>query len=294
MTPAPARAPVSFHFLPGGRGDLFAACHSPAEAPADGGVLCVQPFAEEANKSRRMLALAARALAGRGLTVLGVDPFGCGDSEGCLDEADWDLWLSDLARAWRALGERADGPRALLGLRLGALLAVELSRRVEPAPDRLVLWQPVLSGSAALTEFLRLRTAGSLAAGGEERETAKALRARLEAGETLEIAGYPLGPRLAAALDGATLGAPAAGVVHWMEVVPGGRREVTPAASRILARWGAAGIEVSAEAIPGEPFWRTLEIAECPALVDTTVRALAGDRAPEPAAMGPGPVSPHR
>jgi len=41
------------------------------------------------NKSRRMVALQARALAGRGFAVLQMDALGCGDSAGDMQDATW-------------------------------------------------------------------------------------------------------------------------------------------------------------------------------------------------------------
>lgn len=92
---------------------------------------------------------------------------------------------------------RAGGRRvAVLGPRLSALLAAELAQR--SAAERLVLWQPVVNGEAFMTQVLRLRLAGDLAQGDGERTSTKDVRARLGAGEVLELAGYPFAPELVA------------------------------------------------------------------------------------------------
>ena len=70
-------------------GDLFALYHPPRRAP-QGGVVYIPPFAEEMNRSRRMAALQARALAESGWGVLTIDPYGCGDSAGDFADARWD------------------------------------------------------------------------------------------------------------------------------------------------------------------------------------------------------------
>ena len=68
----------------------FAVLHWPAEPRVPLGLVVHAPaFAEEMNKSRRMVALQARALAEDGLAVLLVDPLGCGDSPGDFGDATW-------------------------------------------------------------------------------------------------------------------------------------------------------------------------------------------------------------
>ena len=131
-----AAAPQPF-FLAGAAGPLF--CLQLAPAPGvtpRGALLYLPPFAEEANRSRRMAVLQARRLAARGWPVLLLDPFGTGDSAGAFHEARWELWLADAARAAAWLATRwPGGPVTLWGLRLGALLAAALAAR-EPGPAR--------------------------------------------------------------------------------------------------------------------------------------------------------------
>ena len=78
----------------------FAVLHWPAEPRVPLGLVVHAPaFAEEMNKSRRMVALQARALAEDGLAVLLVDPLGCGDSPGDFGDATWETWVQDIANA---------------------------------------------------------------------------------------------------------------------------------------------------------------------------------------------------
>jgi hypothetical protein len=103
-----------------------------------------------------------------------------------------------------------------------------------------------------------------------------ALRETLKQGTPLEIAGYELHPELAAALDRLKLAelVPAAARVHWLEVSAQPDPQLTPASRRVLDAWRAAGCDVHAGAVAGEPFWSTLEIAECEALLAATDAAL--------------------
>ncbi len=88
------------------------------------------------------------------------------------------------------------------GVRAGALL-VGPSLTTCDVTAGVLLWQPVLSGSVQLNQFLRLRVTAEMMAAGSERGGTRRLKDRLAAGETLEIAGYRLSPSLAAGLDAA-------------------------------------------------------------------------------------------
>ncbi|MEM7570930.1 MAG: hypothetical protein AAF337_14150, partial [Pseudomonadota bacterium] len=59
-------------------------------------VIIMQPFAEEMNRCRRLLALTQSALADRGICSLTLDYLGTGDSEGAFQEATLPSWISDM------------------------------------------------------------------------------------------------------------------------------------------------------------------------------------------------------
>lgn len=255
--------------------------YHPPRGAARGAVMLVPPFGDEMNKSRRMLALQARRLAQSGYAVLLPDLHGCGDSDGELADARWDGWKADLsaAAAWIAL--HGHGPLFLLGVRLGALLALDWARSANQAVAGFVLWQPVASGAAFLTQLLRLKLAGEMATGAEGAGTASQ-RAALARGETLEIGGYEITPALAADLSGLELGAlaPAAGRVHWFEMAArAGASAVSPATERLATAWRADRVTLETAVLACPPFWASQEIAECPALLEATVDALDAMRA---------------
>ena len=81
-------------FLPGPSGRLHVVLHAPAEGAPSGAVLFVPPFGDEMNRSRRMVAETARAMACIKLEVLLMDPFGTGDSEGDYGQATWSRWCA--------------------------------------------------------------------------------------------------------------------------------------------------------------------------------------------------------
>ena len=111
-------------------GRCFALHHPSATPDVRARVLYVPPFAEEMNKSRRMAALAARALSAAGADVLQIDPHGTGDSSGEFRDASWQGWVDDIVEAARWLQQApGDAPLWLWSLRAGCLLAAEAADR---------------------------------------------------------------------------------------------------------------------------------------------------------------------
>jgi exosortase A-associated hydrolase 2 len=266
-------------FLKNGAGQRFCLYHRPA-GPCRGAVLYVHPFAEELNRSRRMATLQARRLAAHGYGVLQIDLYGCGDSSGDFGDARWDVWKQDLALASAWLRERLQQPVTLWGLRLGALLALDYAREARHPLGPMLLWQPVIDGSSYLTQFLRLRTMGAML--GDENTAhpgTQGLRAALQSGQTLEIAGYDLTSELALAIDDLTAPevlAPAV-PVHWFEMIGTLGQGPSAATTRVAAAWRDRGADLQVQAVPGPPFWATSEISTSPALLDATTTALLMD-----------------
>ena len=137
--------------------------HAPA-APARGSLLFLHAFGEEMNKSRRMAALASRALAAAGFAVLQIDLLGCGDSSGEIDEAGWSDWIDDAVLGAQWLQQRCSGPLWLWGQRAGCLLAAAAAPRL-PQVHHFLFWQPQVSGKLTLQQFLRLKMASQMQQG---------------------------------------------------------------------------------------------------------------------------------
>jgi exosortase A-associated hydrolase 2 len=268
----------------------FAVLHRPASAPR-GLVVCAPPFAEEMNKSRRMMALQSRALAGAGFAVLQADLLGCGDSDGDFSDAAWDDWVEDIAASARWLRDHCgsgDLPLWLWGLRTGALLATAAQSRTEGVTG-LLFWQPVALGTTALQQFLRLRAAAGLIAGNKEGGADDLRRALLDEGRSVEVAGYRISPELARGLASAKLPALGPGnaiAVEWLEVGASEAPALSPGATATVERWRNAGCKVRASCVQGPSFWQTVEIETAPALITATLRALCTAPPVEPALVG--------
>lgn len=261
-------------FLPVTGGRLFCLLHRPAgELAVKGAVLYVHPFAEEMNKSRRMAALQAKAMASAGYVVLQVDLLGCGDSAGDFADATWESWIANLVEAGAWLSAQAGVALCWWGLRTGALLAAEAAGRIGQ-PCRLLLWQPVTSGRLYLQQFLRLKIAGELL-GGAAKGAMNRLKAQLAERGSVEIAGYALSSSLARGLEGAELAIPeVAQRTDLIEISSGSAGGLSQPVSAWLEKWRDAGRDVRGVSVAGPAFWQTKEIEECPPLIEASLRLL--------------------
>lgn len=266
-------------FLAGSAGRLFVSCFVP-RGGASTWLLFVPPFAEEMNKSRRMIARLGHALAARGVGLCLPDLYGTGDSEGDFGDAQLPIWEQDLLDVAHWLQQQHGCQRLVLGgMRYGALLAMALQSRL-PAVSACLLWQPLAKGQQQLTQFLRLRLAANIMAGGNE--SVQGLQDRLRQGEAIEVAGYTLAPALAAAMAEQDLApsAPSADVpVHWLELSRDPQRPLTPVSNRIVEQWRQQGGDVRSQGVPGDPFWSTQELVDAPALIDVSVAAVCAEAA---------------
>ncbi len=272
-------------YLQAPAGPMFALHHAPAPAGVTprAAVVFVHALAEEMNKSRRMAALQARALAQAGVAVLQPDLHGCGDSSGDFVDARWPLWLQDVACALAWLQAQHPGaPLWLWGHRAGALLAAQALHAAHggSAVAGLLLWQPLARGDDALRPWRRMQQVAGLLAG---RPPAASLAPATGSGAAatgpgMQAAGYAFHAELLHALQGVQLTPPPAAALQparptiWLDLHDPGlpAPTVAPAAA---AAWAAAG-PLHHASLPGPAFWRSTDIDEVPALIDATTRAL--------------------
>lgn len=265
--------PSEIFFNPASNGERLYVLHYPSsDATPRGTVLCVQPFAEEMNKSRRMLTLQAQQLAAHGYVTLLVDLYGTGDSSGDFGEASWPLWRDDLLDAAAWLRARYAVPLWLWGVRTGALLAAQVANELRP--NGLVWWSPTRSGKQYLQQFLRLRAAAAMMSG-DGKGVVTELRQALASGQPVEVSGYELPAALARDLEGWEL-TPAIDPIQviWLELSSQTPPVLTPAATAGQQQWRDAGHAVHTAAVTGPAFWQTTEIEVAPALLAATVAAL--------------------
>jgi len=157
-------------------------------------LLIVPPLFEEMNRCRTLLTGIGRNLSAAGIGSWLPDLPGTGDSPLPSSAMNWAAWRSSIRDLADHISSQYQPPH-LLAVRGGALLADAASVK------SCYLLAPVASGGRLLRELLRARLAADQERGSPT--TLAALEATL-AEETLELAGYPISPQLAADLRAAT------------------------------------------------------------------------------------------
>ena len=260
-------------FISGGAGQILVVTHEP-DRPASRAVLVVPAFAEEMNKSRRLVWETARALCEQGFRTIVPDLYGTGDSEGEFADATWDTWIADLCRtvAWARNGgtERFD---ALL-VRFGAALFSAAEQELGTVFERAVAWQPIHRGSEVLRQLLRMKSMAIRMSGGRVASLEALEQALVEGPDTMELGGYEVAPKLAVAVRQATFpmrgdGSGAIGEGLILEFAsPTAAMDSPPSAADGDGIWRV-------RQIAAERFWNVVEPKCSPALVDATASFLS-------------------
>ena len=263
-------------FVAGHAGQLLTMVYRPIGHTARGALLVIPPFAEEMNRVRRSVALVARAVAQHGFATVITDLYGTGDSEGEFADARWETWCEDLAVAARQSRALDVAITHVLGIRCGALLALDAMGRGLLTPRRLILWNPVAFGRQYLDQFLRLRVAADMAKPAPARTTVEQLRRELADGACVEVSGYELHPLLVAAIDRQELTpfASSEASLSWIEVT-GSQSGISPAARQAVSRFEAAGWQVTTTPVFGPQVWSTPETTVNDLLNAATVAAVS-------------------
>lgn len=206
----------------------------PAGAPR-ATIIIVPPLFEEANRMRRTLVLAMRALAADGFAAVLPDLPGQNESLLALADVDLDRWRNALAGAVSAV----DGPAIVASVRGGAL--------IDHRAGAAAWWRlaPV-GGASLLRTLLRARVAADREAG---------LASSIESlqdiarSEPLLLAGNALSPAMVAGLGAAEaqpveplrsigLGADGiAGTPLWLRAEPGEDSAMAGAIAADIAAW---------------------------------------------------------
>ena len=133
---------------------LFGCYHTPQAGSARGmGVVLCHPMGREYVRSHRTYRQMASRLCDAGFHVLRFDLYGCGDSSGDTEQGTIDRWLDDVSMATNEMRRRCGSDRVcLVGLRFGATLAL-LAASKQGNIDSLVLWDPIVNGTAYVEEM---------------------------------------------------------------------------------------------------------------------------------------------
>ena len=166
---------------------LFGIHHPPkSDIQRNLGVVLCPAIGQDYMRTHRGLKQLAIQLSKSGFHVLRFDYFGTGDSAGESTEATIEQSIDDVGDAIDELKDAA-GVRqlSLVGIRLGAAVAAQAAHG-HPEVSSLVLWDPVVTGSAYVEELISL---------GQPAEVNGAVPPG-----TIGVSGFPLTPDLTSGL----------------------------------------------------------------------------------------------
>ena len=257
-------------FISAELGQIFAMYYSPLDNPNSQCIVHIPAFAEEMNKSRHMVAMQAQAYAEQGISVLVLDLWGTGDSQGDFSEATWDIWLSNINTAVKWVQEKQYKIIHLWGVRTGVLLALNYLQKYDPYIDKLICWQPVLNGEQFVMQFLRLNVAAAMMDKDKPQKTTSSLKQQLLNGQCVEVAGYCLNPELALPIISAKMDQIKINQVKQIqifELAVASEEGEGYATSQWIKHLKQQDIKASLDIISGCHFWATQEISESLELV---------------------------
>jgi hypothetical protein len=210
-----------------------------------------QPWAPEYVHTHRAVRQLAIQLSSRGWDVLRFDYYGTGDSAGASTEATLEHWIDDVGAAAAEL-RRAAGPLdeiVLIGLRLGATLALSAAPRLEQATS-LVLWEPLENGEAHLAELTEAQSRW------ERRGSWFDARWDQAPGNGVaDLLGFPATPRFIAELKALKAWTGSVGRLQRALLLERERRSAT---HELHAGLAAAGIDAVHEVVPDLRIWDAL------------------------------------
>src|SRR5262245_21122333 len=126
-------------------------------------VVIAAPDGEEHAWAARTLVTVARALAHHGCTTYRFDYLGQGESEGEFEATTWPSRVADLDAAVQMAGRRTGQMPIVLGVRLGATVALATVKRGTPLGG-LILWEPVVDAAQYVHQLLRVNVSTQMVA----------------------------------------------------------------------------------------------------------------------------------
>lgn len=250
---------ISGHFIDSQGGKVFVTQFG--DASSDKSVLILPSLFEELNLCRAVVAKQAQKMATNGAVVYCLDYYGCGDSEGEIEQANVQIWQQNIIDTLEWIKGKGAGTIDLWAIRFGALLAMNTLEHwagssVEPT---ILMWKPVLKGKQFMTQFLRLKQANSMMQGTEKVNW----REKILSGETTEVAGYEITAELLSSIDKLAFPTeiPDSISVHWFELAA---KSITPAVIKQTSTWCQDRIHL--QNFEGSAFWAIPEIFSQPEL----------------------------
>jgi pimeloyl-ACP methyl ester carboxylesterase len=237
-----------------------------AAAPTRVWVVC-PPFAEEEKSAHRTLVELADSLVADGDAVFFLAYRGTGDSDGDFAIASLTAWRQDIAAALAFVRARfPNNVYGLLGLRLGASLAVQLAAEIDV--QNLLLIEPVLRGSSFL---MQLGARKKLRAAMTEQEAGglgpEAVEAEPETLDSLneDLDGWPIGIQMRDELNALSLNTSSLqffGKTLVLQIAP--REKIAPPLEQFAKTLNPQAL-VRAVVMPA--FWNRLDLVDSSLLI---------------------------
>ena len=226
---------------------LFGIYEPPVRVRSDAlGIVLCYPWGPEYLHAHRAMRRLSAMLSAAGHHILRFDYHGTGDSGGDMVTETLNDWESDVQTAAAELREIApDGGIALVGLRLGAVLAARAAALMHGSVNALVLWDPVIDGPAYRTELFEQCKVAHLMSGGAIARSGKP-------GGGHEVLGYPLSDALDKSLAELEWQGLAPLLPERTLLVGSGSQQALASARQTLAREDP----VSVAYVPGLPCWK--------------------------------------
>lgn len=237
-------------------------------------LLILPPFAEEANRSRRLFNELCQRLCAQGWHCYLPDFYGTGDSEGEFAESDLDLWQQDLCQ-W-LITANITQPIHFLACRFGAMQLLSIWPALQQIiqTGKVLLWQPQLDCQKFLHQLFRQHQASQLL------QSSKGLSAaeQLANGQPVEIAGYEMSPQLYSQIKALNpdLSLWNQQSICWLEV---SSLPQLPAPAVNIWQQIAAGTANSQQLLLALPaFWLQQEPLPAAALIEQSLLFLTGEQ----------------
>ncbi|MFC1460891.1 alpha/beta fold hydrolase [Verrucomicrobiota bacterium] len=257
-------------WLGSSRNAPFVAYHKATQLPRRAFVFC-GPFAEEKNKSQRLLVDLARSLAGNGFVVLRLDYGGTGDSLGEFSEASIQSRKRDILNALEYCREERQASQiGLLGLRLGGTLAAEIADE-----DPNISWLILLSPVADVPEYFRMTLRSKLIKEMLTDGTVSSRRRNIVShlhDRAIDFEGFPITPQLYSEIEQFTLTDRLRNFQGPVLVVHASLKARMPKDMDSLVRkYDEIGAKITLEKVLCEPFWNIHGTPPFERIVNTTV-----------------------
>lgn len=266
-------------FKPFASGRLFCLRVAQKDSHPSRVVLVVPPFAEEMNKSRKMMSLLLAETASDTTGGYLFDLYGTGDSEGDFCLATWDLWRANLIDMLDFIAAQKGGEQiSIVAIRTGALLVNSVLAEKNDASHKINsihYWNPVFNASLFIAQFLRLKLAANMMRNKGPKVGVKELRQQLQDEGELEVAGYTLNQDLIEGMENSAISLhPSLSrlALHFYEL--SSLDQITPGLMKKITEVGGAADLRFTHVVDGAQFWSTQEVSICEPLLSVTKKHL--------------------